>query len=216
MERGFICLKIFVTGGSSGVGQAVVNLLGQLHEVTAPTRSEFDLANFATIDQVDFSSYDVIINCAGANPGAFLGWQENSWQNQKNQIDVNLTGALLLAKQYIKHRTHGQFIYVTSSNIDDPIAYNIFYTASKAALRYSMNAIKKECPNVIITEICPGKIRSNMLQQNYQGTKSPEEIEQLYAKGPVLYPVDIAIQVDSAIKYKLNQITIVPYETTQI
>jgi NADP-dependent 3-hydroxy acid dehydrogenase YdfG len=204
--------KIFITGGSSGVGQAVVNLLGQFNEVTAPPREKFDLSDFNAINQLDLSEYDVVVNCAAANVGAHNGWQGNTWENQKNQVDVNLTGALLLAKQYTKHRSHGQFIYFTSSNIDDPIAYNIFYTASKAALRYSMNTIRKECSNLIITEICPGKIRSNMLQQNYQGSKTPEEIEQMYAKTPVLYPIDIAIQVESAIKYKLDQITIVPYE----
>jgi NADP-dependent 3-hydroxy acid dehydrogenase YdfG len=206
--------KIFVTGASAGVGQAVSNLLGQLYEITAPTRNELDLADFAAIDRLDLSSYDVIVNCAGANVGAYNGWQGNTWENQKNQVDVNFTGALLLAKQYIKQQTRGQFVYFTSGNIDDPIAYNIFYTASKAALRYSMNTLRKECPGLVITEICPGKIRSNMLRQNYQDTKTDTEIEQLYAKGPVLYPVDIAIQVQHAIKYKLDQITIVPYEKT--
>ena len=206
--------KIFVTGASAGVGQAVSNLLGQLYEITAPTRNELDLADFAAIDRLDLSSYDVIVNCAGANVGAYNGWQVNTWENQKNQVDVNFTGALLLAKQYIKQQTRGQFVYFTSGNIDDPIAYNIFYTASKAALRYSMNTLRKECPGLVITEICPGKIRSNMLRQNYQDTKTDTEIEQLYAKGPVLYPVDIAIQVQHAIKYKLDQITIVPYEKT--
>jgi NADP-dependent 3-hydroxy acid dehydrogenase YdfG len=208
--------KIFITGGSSGVGQACVQLLSEQHDVIAPTRAELDLSNFDTIDQLDLSSYDVVINCAGTNTGAYLGWQNNSWANQATQVNVNFTAALLLAKQYTKQCTHGQFIYFTSSNIDDPIAYNLFYTASKAALRYSMNTIKKDFSNIVFTEICPGKIRSNMLYQNYQGTKSPEEIDQMYAKGPVLYPTDIAVQVDTAIKYKLNQITIVPYETTQI
>jgi NADP-dependent 3-hydroxy acid dehydrogenase YdfG len=205
-------LKILITGGSSGVGQACVELFKQNYTVVAPTRSELDLANFDSIDRLDLSTYDIVINCAGANAGAFNGWQQNSWQNQKNQVDVNFTGALLLAKQYTKHRTHGQFIYVTSSNIDDPIVYNIFYTASKAALRYSMNTVRKQYPNLIITEICPGKIRSNMLKQNYQGSKTNEEIDQMYATTTALSPKDIATVVETAIKYNLDQITIVPHD----
>ena len=211
MERGPVCLKIFVTGGSSGLGRAVVENLSAQHDVTAPTRQEFDLSNFDSFDQLDLSPYDVVINCAGANPCAFLGWQNNSWPNQVTQVNVNLTAALLLVKQYTKQRTHGQFIYITSSNIDDPIAYNIFYTASKAALRYSVNAIKKDFPNIVFTEICPGKIKTNMLKQNYQGTKTDEEIEQLYANGAVLAAKDIAEVVAMAIKYKLDQITMVPH-----
>jgi NADP-dependent 3-hydroxy acid dehydrogenase YdfG len=205
-------MNIFITGGSSGVGQACVELFSQNYTVVAPTRDELDLANFESIDRLDLSAYDIVINCAGANAGAFNGWQQNSWQNQKNQVDVNFTGALLLAKQYTKHRTHGQFIYVTSSNIDDPIVYNIFYTASKAALRYSMNTVRKQYPNLTITEICPGKIRSNMLKQNYQGSKTNEEIDQMYATTVALRPQDIATMVETAIKYNLDQITIVPHD----
>ena len=216
MERGLVRLKILVTGGSSGVGQAVVRLLQTDHLIVAPTRFELDLSNFDQIDQFDLFDYDIVINCAGANAGAYQGWQNNSWQNQKTQVDVNFTGALLLAKQYTRYRKHGQFIYVTSNNIDDPIAYNIFYTASKAALRYSINTLRRECPGIVFTEVCPGKIKSNMLSQNYQGSKTEVEIEDLYAKGPILYPIDIAIQVEHAIKYKLDQITISPYEKTPI
>lgn len=207
-------MKIFITGGSSGVGQACVQLLSEHHKVTAPSRAEFDLNNFEAIDQIDLSEYDIVINCAGANPCAYLGWQNNSWPNQATQVNVNFTAALMLAKQYTRQRKQGQFIYISSTNIEDPIAYNIFYTAAKAALKYSIDCIRREFPNILFTEICPGKIRSNMLQQNYQETKTPEEIQAMYAKGPNLYPIDIAIQVQHAIKYKLNQITIVPHETT--
>jgi NADP-dependent 3-hydroxy acid dehydrogenase YdfG len=163
---------------------------------------------------LDLSRYDVVINCAGANVGAFNGWQDNTWQNQQNQVDVNFTGALLLAKQYVQQRPNGHFIYVTSSNIDDPIVYNIFYTAAKAALHYSMNTVRKQYPGVLVTEIRPGKIRSNMLNQNYQGTKSEAEIEELYAKGAVLDPADIAEAIETAIKYRLDQITITPHDHT--
>jgi NADP-dependent 3-hydroxy acid dehydrogenase YdfG len=206
-------VNVFITGGSSGVGQACVELFDQ-HCITAPTRNELDLSNFEAISQLDLSQYDVVINCAGANAGAFRGWQDNTWQNQQNQVDVNFTGALLLAKQYVQQRARGHFIYVTSSNIDDPIVYNIFYTAAKAALHYSMNTVRKQYPGVLVTEIRPGKIRSNMLNQNYQGTKSEAEIEELYAKGAVLDPADIAEAIETAIKYRLDQITITPHDHT--
>ncbi len=206
-------MNIFITGGSSGVGQACVELFAS-HTITAPARSELDLSNFAAISNLDLSSYDIVINCAGANAGAFRGWQDNAWQNQQNQVDVNFTGALLLAKQYVQQRPTGHFIYITSSNIDDPIVYNIFYTAAKAALHYSMNTVRKQYPSMLITEIRPGKIRSNMLKQNYQGAKTPDQIEELYAKGPVLEPADIAEAIATAIKYKLDQITINPHDHT--
>jgi NADP-dependent 3-hydroxy acid dehydrogenase YdfG len=205
-------LNIFVTGGSGGVGQAVVEHFSSDHDITAPGRQDFNLFDFGSVDNLDLSKYDVVINCAGANAGAYQGWHKNSWTNQVMQVNVNFTSVLLLAKQYTQQRKTGQFIYLTFTNIDDPIAYNIFYTGAKAALRYSMNVIKKDFPGIVFTEICPGKIRTGMLAQNYQGTKTQDEIETLYDQSPVLLPQDIVRVVDQAIKYKLDRITISPYE----
>lgn len=211
-----IDLKIFVTGGAGGVGAALVAHLSKEHEVVAPTRQEFNLFDFPAIDRLDLSNFDVVINCASANAGAYQGWQDNAWHNQVTQVNVNFTAALMLVKQYTRQRQTGQFIYVTSTNVDDPIAYNIFYTAAKSALRYSINAVKKDFPGIVFTEICPGKIKTRMLEQNYQGTKSSEEIEAMYAKTPYLVPEDIVRVVDQAIKYKLDHITIKPHDSKTI
>ena len=207
-------IKILVTGGSSGVGQAVVRRLSDQYQVHAPARTELDLGNFEQIDQYDLGQYDVVINCAGANAGAHLGWLNNTCENQSQQVSVNFTGALLLAKQYVKQRSQGQFVFVTSYNIEDPIALNIFYTASKAALRYSMQTLRREFAGILFTEICPGKIKTNMLKQNYQGVKTDQEIEQMYAQSPSLTADDVAKVIETAVQNKLTQITMVPNEKT--
>lgn len=208
-------MKIFLTGASSGVGQACYQLLSADHTIVAPSSQEFNLGNFSHIDAVDLSDIDCVINCAGVNPGSYQGWKNNQWQKQQHQVDVNFTGALLLVKQYARQRNQGQFVYITSSNIDDPIAHNIFYTAAKYALRYSIDTVRKECPDIVFTEICPGKIKTNMLQQNYQDTKTAEEIEQLYAKSPTLTAEEVAEMIVFAINRKLDHITILPYNHTQ-
>ena len=207
-------MKILVTGGSSGVGEAVSRRLSDQHQVHAPGRAELDLSNFEQIDQYDLGQYDVVINCAGANAGAYLGWLNNTCENQSQQVSVNFTGALLLAKQYVKQRSQGQFVFVTSYNIEDPIALNIFYTASKAALRYSMQTLRREFPGIMFTEICPGKIQTNMLRQNYQGTKTDQEIEQMYARTASLSADQVAEAIETAINNRLTQITLVPNEKT--
>jgi len=207
-------MKILVTGGSSGVGEAVVARLSRQHQVYAPARAELDLSCPEQIDQLNLQDYDVIINCAGANAGAYLGWINNTCQNQSQQVAVNFTGALLLAKQYVKQRSLGQFVFVTSYNIEDPIALNIFYTASKAALRYSMQTLRREFPKMLFTEICPGKIKTNMLKQNYQGAKTDLEIEQMYEQSASLSADQVAEAIETAINNKLTQITLVPNEKT--
>ena len=207
-------MKIFLTGASSGVGQACYNLLKTDHIVVAPSSQEFNLGNFTHINAVDLSDIDCVINCAGVNPGSWQGWKNNHWEKQQSQVDVNFTGALLLVKQYVRQHKQGQFVYMTSSNIDDPIAHNIFYTAAKYALRYSIDTIRKECSDIVFTEICPGKIKTNMLQQNYQGTKTAEEIEQLYAKSPTLSANRVAEIIVFAISQRLDHITILPHNNS--
>ena len=202
-------MKIFLTGGSSGIGQATKNFLRQRgHEVHAPTRQELDLSDFAAIDRLDLSPYDVVVNCAGANSGAYLKWHNNTWQNQSNHVAVNFTGPLLLAKQYTRQRRQGQFVYVTSASADDPISYTIFMVGSKAALRVSLNAVKRDYPDFLFTEIVPGKTRTNMLKQNYQGTRSEEEIATEYTRGPVLEPEQVAEVIVQAIDLGLDRVGI--------
>lgn len=204
-------MKIFLTGSSSGIGKAVLELLQGQHKVTAPSRREFDLEDFAQIDQLDLRDYGAVINCAGANVGAWQGWHRNSWQNQVSQVNVNFTGALLLAKQYTRQRSQGHFIYVTSASANDPIAYNIFMVASKAALRYSLDVVKKEFPDMVFSEICPGKTRTNMLRQNYQQAKTDSEIDKMYDSDSVLTAEQVAEVLVSALELKLDQVTIVPH-----
>jgi NADP-dependent 3-hydroxy acid dehydrogenase YdfG len=67
----------------------------------------------------------------------------------------------------------------------------------------------------VFTEICPGKIKTNMLQQNYQDTKTAEEIEQLYAKSPTLTAEEVAEMIIFAINRKLDHITILPHNSGQ-
>ena len=204
-------MKIFLTGASAGIGRACYELLGTTHNIVAPSSSEFSLADFAQVDSIDLTTFDCVINCAGTNVGAYQGWHKNSWSNQQNQVDVNFTGALLLAKQYTQQRSTGQFIYMTSNNIEDPIAYNIFYTASKAALRLSMRTLRKEFKDIIFTEICPGKTRTNMLKQNYQGFKSTQEIAEEYDRQCTLSAEQVAKTISLAIELKLDKITIFPH-----
>jgi NADP-dependent 3-hydroxy acid dehydrogenase YdfG len=204
-------MNIFLTGGNSGIGQAVKQLLhSQGYMITAPSRHEFDIGNFSTIDCLDLANYDVIVNCAGDNQGAYQGWHSNSWQNQQRHVAVNFIGPLLLAKQYTRQRTSGQFIYITSTSADDPISYTIFMVGSKIALRHSLNAVKQDYPGILFTEIIPGKTKTNMLRQNYQGTRSDQDIDQEYARFPVLDPAQVAHTISLAIALKLDRVGISP------
>lgn len=203
---------VLVTGGSSGVGLSVFKLLDERgYSVDAPTSKEFDLNDLSLIDSYDYSNYDIVINCAARNKGTFRGLHDNSWQNQAEQINVNFIAPLLMAKNYTKQRQNGQFVYVTSDSIDAPGAYNIFMASSKSALRFSLDVLKRHYKDIIFTEICPGKIKTNMLKQNFEGSKTDMEIEEMYATGPALTADEVAYSIYLAIVNKLDKIVILPH-----
>ena len=201
-------MNIFITGGSSGIGLATKHMLEKQHRVTAPSRQDFDQTDFAQIDSLDLTGYDAVINCAGDNQGAYLGWHNNSWQNQQRHVAVNFTGPLLLAKQYTRQRASGQFIYITSASADDPISYTIFMVGSKLALRHSLNAVKRDYPGILFTEIVPGKTQTNMLQQNYQGTRTDTEIAQEYANTARLDAEQVAQTIVLSLQLGLDRVAI--------
>jgi hypothetical protein len=49
-----------------------------------------------------------------------------------------------------------------------------------------------------------------MLKQNYQGTKTDQEIEQIYAQSPSLEADAVAKVIETSVQNKLTQITMVP------
>ena len=168
--------KFLIIGSSGGVGSAVKKIFLNNCEFETLDRDLWDMRFPENIDFYNFSKFDCIINCVGYNVGAHQGFLRNGILNQKNQVTVNFTSQLVVMKQYIKYRKDGHLIFFTSNNIDDPKAYNLFYTA----LRYSVNIMSKEFPNFYFSEICPGKIKSKMLSQNYQGNISNKTINEMY------------------------------------
>jgi short-subunit dehydrogenase len=202
--------RIFVTGGSSGIGQACCELLAPEFDITAPTRSQYDLSNLAQVDQHSLKDYDIVINCAGVNVGTYLGFHANTWQNQSEQVQVNFVAPLLMAKRYTQDREQGQFIYISSVSADDLQVYNIFNGSSKLALRSAINTLAEKFQHIKFTEICPGRTRTNMLHQNYAGSRSREAVEQEYDQLACLSRQQVAESVRYAILNPVSQITIRP------
>ena len=91
--------KVLLTGASSGIGKACLNLLKQHYTITAPTRDQFNLEQFGAISTFDYSPYDIVINCAGVNVGTYLEFHKNNYQNQVQQVHVNYIAPLLMAKK---------------------------------------------------------------------------------------------------------------------
>jgi short-subunit dehydrogenase len=191
--------RILLTGGSSGIGKCCYELLKDRYDIDAPTRQLLDLSKIEQIDSWDYSPYDVIINSAGCNIGTYLGFNHNDSFNQVQQIQTNFIAPLLIAKHYTSSRQQGQFIYISSASIDNPFVYNIVNASSKSALKYAIDVLRTQYKNFSFNEICPGKTKTNMLNQNYMNTRSSDEIELEYSKSSYLLPTQVASLVEYCI-----------------
>lgn len=178
-----------VTGGSTGIGRAVVEeLLAEGAMVTAASRkAETDLADLtATRDgrlipvsadlataagaadvvarAVDaFGRLDVLVNNVGATSArsGFLDVTDQQWQAA---YDVNVMTAVRSSRAALPHllQRGGAIVNVSSVNARQPAAMVVDYSAAKAALGNLTKALSEEFAGrgVRVNAVSPGPVRT--------------------------------------------------------
>lgn len=166
-------MKILVTGGSRGIGKAIVNrFLLEGHEVYAPSRKELDLSKPILLKEV---SFDVVINNAGINPLMDFDKISNS-----EVMRVNYTSPLEIIQQclpYMLKNKFGRIVNIGSIWIDLAKEKRSAYSASKAALHSMTLSLTAEYTSfgIIANTVSPGFIETDLTRQN----NSPKEIMHL-------------------------------------
>jgi NAD(P)-dependent dehydrogenase (short-subunit alcohol dehydrogenase family) len=151
---------IFITGTSSGIGQATVeNFAKAGWKVAATVRDtqkhaelfktlknvtlyELDVTNLEQVENVarqaiqDFGGIDVVVNNAGY---CLMGPTETTSMEQiKKQYDTNVFGVFAVTKAFIPHfreKQSGMFINIASSSAQFNYPYITAYGSSKWAVR---------------------------------------------------------------------------------
>ncbi|MBE6577553.1 MAG: SDR family oxidoreductase [Ruminococcaceae bacterium] len=182
-------MKILITGGSRGIGKAIVELFAKEgHDVVFLYRSSDKAAEElccatgaravrcdvsisadttkavkATIDML--GGIDVLINNAGISSfGFFDTITDDEW---RKMIDTNLSGAFYVTREVAKvmiAQKSGRIINVGSMWGKVGAACEVHYSASKAGLRGMTRALAKELGPCGITVNCiePGVIDTEM------------------------------------------------------
>lgn len=172
-------MDILVTGGSRGIGEAIVNLFNTNgHSVYSPTREELDLTQPINLEHRKF---DVVVNCAGINPIKTLDSIDDN-----DVMLVNYLSPLEIVQQCLPHmvdQQYGRIINIGSIWIDTAKPGRLAYSASKNALHALSRAIAAEYGhwNILANTVSPGFIETDLTFQN----NSPEDVLEMIHNIPV-------------------------------
>lgn len=160
--------NIVVIGGSSGIGLAliqnlegenIVNISRTPCSVANVNNLTADVSNPAALEKAlsRIEQIDVLVYCAGMSLAAPVEYVKTS--DYRKLFDVNILGAIesiKLAMPKLANSEDGRIILLSSTGGVTPIAFDSFYSASKAGLIALGTALRLEAPNIKSTAVVIG------------------------------------------------------------
>jgi meso-butanediol dehydrogenase/(S,S)-butanediol dehydrogenase/diacetyl reductase len=185
-----------VTGASRGIGEAIARRFvaegayvvnGSIIEPTYDdeSRINFEPVDVTAADDVQrlmsrtverHGRLDVLVNNAGVEVETSI--VDTSVEDWDRVMAVNVRGVFLCAKYAIEHlaRSKGVIINMASVNAFWAEPNLAVYSASKAAVLQLTRCIALDhaAEGIRCTAICPGYVRTEMLEQFYEHQPDPE------------------------------------------
>jgi 3-oxoacyl-[acyl-carrier protein] reductase len=190
-----------VTGGARGIGAAIVlELRSRSFAVSAPPRTELDLADDHSIDaflrrqEEAGIRFDILINNAGINFLNPIGnISRESWLATQQ---VNLNAPFQLAQSLVAHmqaQRWGRIVNIASIFGIVTREYRAAYSAAKSALGGLTRALAVELggENVLVNAVAPGYVETELTRQN-NSTADLERIASMIPLKRLAQPYEIA------------------------
>lgn len=181
---------ILITGGSRGIGEAIVRLAVGKYRVaftynTSGERAEklaqevgakaykCDVSSSAQVDELigkinkDFGGVDLLVNNAGvAQDKLFQDITDEDW---RHMMGVNLDGTFFVTRAVVPHMISsgfGRIVNVASMWGTDGASMETHYSASKAGVIGLTKALAKELApsGVTVNAVAPGAIDTDMMK----------------------------------------------------
>ena len=186
--------RVLVTGGTKGMGQAIVHRLaaGGARVATtarsAPADIQADISTREGVDRVvrqiheRFDGLDILVNNVGGSSapgGGVLALSDDDWQQT---LDANLLAAVRLDRAFLPgmlERRAGVIVHISSIQRRLPLfEATLAYAAAKAALTTYSKGLSKE--------VGPAGVRVNSVAPGFIETTAAERlIERLAEKGGI-------------------------------
>ena len=187
MHMDFDGKKVFLTGGSGGIGRHIYKAFeneGGL--VTAPSHDLLDLSSEISITrylQTSSCDFDVFVHCAGINPLA--GVEEINSKIMEDTYYINCIAPVLLLNRFInkmRERKMGRIVFLSSLYASVSRERRIAYSAAKSALSGIMKSMALELAKdgILVNCVAPGYVMTEMTCKNL----SREEIDQIKSNIP--------------------------------
>jgi len=170
---------IVITGGSSGIGKAIISILKSHNIISLSRKTGTDITSISSVKKAfnPIKSIDVLIN----NAGVFKStpFKDCNPTDIDNIIDTNLKGTLYCTHEALKKMTSGNIINICSVAGKHGIKNQSIYCASKYGMRGFAEALSQELKNIQITTIYLGgtntPLRSN-ITENKESLLLPSQV----------------------------------------
>jgi NAD(P)-dependent dehydrogenase (short-subunit alcohol dehydrogenase family) len=190
-----------VTGGSKGIGRAIVQRLSDAgaqvwnwdvspDALDGVAACKVDVTNAADIERAvahvveSTARIDILVNNAGFTGGS-LTVEELDPADWRRILDVNLTGVFEVSRQVVpvmRRGGWGRIVNIASLAGKEGSPRLSAYSAAKAGVIAFTKALGKELAdtNILVNSVAPAAIETDILQQ-----MAPEYVEAMVAKSPM-------------------------------
>lgn len=185
-----------VTGGSSGIGKAVVSAFHQNQvelcyaDITAANEQEtgqFVQADLTKPHEVEsfcnectkrIGTPDILVLNAGRGIRQTL--EEGDPAQWEYIIQLNVLSALRLIRHFLpamKKKEHADVVLISSVSSFHPYPTGAIYSATKAAVENIAEVLRLEnLPQIRVTTLAPGVVDTNFFRNNIDGTDDVESL----------------------------------------